>query len=209
MIYTIGHSTLSQEAFLELVVQSGIQTVMDVRSHPTSKWPQFRKIELEAWLPNNKIGYEWEPRLGGWDVQHAPFVEQMAMVHVDLKPYLLGKFPKQRIAKKTPTYPLLEGQISKPLWTNLGFYDYQYFMTIPEFFEGADALIKRGESEEVAIMCCELLPWRCHRSMIADYLVYRNVEVVHLQPKRKSHREMLGNRLERYELDVRAVWAAH
>jgi hypothetical protein len=97
MIYSIGHSTLSIEDFLDVI--TCVDTVIDIRSHPTSKWSQFWKSEMEEWLPERGKRYEWEPRLGGWDVRHAPLLGEMAKVEIDLSPYLKGKFPKQRIGK--------------------------------------------------------------------------------------------------------------
>ncbi|NTV42119.1 MAG: DUF488 domain-containing protein, partial [Syntrophobacteraceae bacterium] len=43
-----------------------------------------------------------------------------------------------------------------------------------------------GREERVAIMCAEALPWRCHRSLIADALTVRGVEVRHIMSL-KSH----------------------
>lgn len=128
---------------------------------------------------------------------------------VDLKAYATGKFPKQRIAKGKIPEP--NGQLDlpsvKPAWTNQGLYDYSYFMSLPEFVEGAEALMERGSREDVAIMCCEAVPWRCHRSMVCDYLAHRGVESYHVFGGRvKTHSSMLGNRLDRYEVEVVSSW---
>jgi hypothetical protein len=55
-----------------------------------------------------------------------------------------------------------------------GFADY---MQTPEFRQHLDDLIKLAKSERIAIMCAEAVPWRCHRSLIADALLARGIEV--------------------------------
>lgn len=201
MIYTIGHSILSINDFLKLI--KPIATVIDIRSHPTSKWPQYHKTEMEKWLPTAGKQYKWEPGLGGWDVRHAPLTEEMRKHNVDITSYLNGKFPKQTIAKKIQDYPLFE---EKPIWTNVGLRDYSYFMTLPEFLEAANQLIEQGRNENVGILCCELQWWRCHRSMVSDYLVYQGSDALHLQPKSVLHSQVIGNRLQRYDEYVSKIW---
>lgn len=204
-IYTVGHSTLDKEAFLKLV--EPVATVIDVRSHPTSRWEQFRKEELEQWLPDAGVGYEWWPELGGWTKRHLGLADAMEERLVDVRAYARGKFPKQRIGKNFP-HPdqnelPLEG---RPTWYNQGLWDYSWFMALPEFVEGAERLIERGRTEDVGILCCECLWWKCHRSMIADYLCFRGADAVHLQPQLKAHSKALGNRLERYHPDIVKAW---
>lgn len=66
-LLTVGHGTMSGEAFTELVRAAGVERVVDVRSVPGSRrHPQFARDQLEAWLPAGGIGYRWEPRLGGF-----------------------------------------------------------------------------------------------------------------------------------------------
>lgn len=332
-VYTIGHSTLDKEAFLKLV--GPVTTVIDVRSHPTSRWEQFRKEELERWLPDAGVGYEWWPELGGWTKRHLGLADAMETHLVDVRAYARGKFPKQRIGRDfnpgtgidpacplhgynsrkvpgtrvgnpgqptirtesdgsgvsasgvrslprprglsvesshgprrskhkqgrsdsrqlslpfrtahaaehggaqrprvsdckqqssspdipcTPDYQAgIEASVSctcykshsgviiegRPYWTSQGLWDYSWFMSLPEFVEGAERLIERGKKEDVGILCCECLWWKCHRSMIADYLCYRGEDAVHLQPQLKAHSKALGNRIERYHPDIVKTW---
>lgn len=195
MIHSIGHSTLSEEQFIKSL--RGVSTVVDIRSHPSSKWPQFRKESLETWLPAAGVKYEWEPRLGGWTENHMGFASQMLTHGVDIACYSRGKFPKQRIAKNTQVDP------NKPAWTNVGLYDFSWFMSLNEFIEAAEELISR--TDDVAIMCCEG-PWfKCHRSMVADYIAFRGHDVRHL-PGKKTHTQSLGNRLDRYDPEILKSW---
>jgi uncharacterized protein (DUF488 family) len=65
-------------------------------------------------------------------------------------------------------------------WRNSGFRGYADYMGTPEFAKGLDALIARSVAVPTAIMCAEAVPWRCHRSLIADALVARGIEVRHI-----------------------------
>jgi len=56
-------------------------------------------------------------------------------------------------------------------WRNVSFRGYADYMATPEFSEGLEALTKIASSRETAIMCAEAVPWRCHRSLIADALI--------------------------------------
>lgn len=62
-------------------------------------------------------------------------------------------------------------------WHNASFRGYADYMQTAEFWEYLDALIRLAEQEKVAIMCAEAVPWRCHRSLIADALLVRGIEV--------------------------------
>jgi len=58
-----------------------------------------------------------------------------------------------------------------------GFADY---MATPDFAAALEALVATAAARRTAIMCAEALPWRCHRSLIADALAARGVEVMHI-----------------------------
>jgi uncharacterized protein (DUF488 family) len=62
-------------------------------------------------------------------------------------------------------------------WRNASFRGFADYMQTPEFQESLDDLIELAKREQVAIMCAEAVPWRCHRSLIADALLARGVEV--------------------------------
>jgi uncharacterized protein (DUF488 family) len=65
-VYTFGHGTLDQAAFVDLIRGAGLAQVVDVRSYPGSRRnPQYGRPELEMWLPAAGVDYSWEPRLGG------------------------------------------------------------------------------------------------------------------------------------------------
>ncbi len=65
-------------------------------------------------------------------------------------------------------------------WRNEGFRGYADYMQTPEFAAGLDDLTGLATRTPTAIMCAEALPWRCHRSLIADALVARGWTVLHI-----------------------------
>lgn len=62
-------------------------------------------------------------------------------------------------------------------WHNASFQGFADYMQTPEFRVHLDDLIELAKSERIAIMCAEAVPWRCHRSLIADALLARSIEV--------------------------------
>lgn len=68
-------------------------------------------------------------------------------------------------------------------WRNKSFRGYADFMQTKEFSEQLLHLMALARQNCIAIMCAEALPWRCHRSLIADALVVRNVNVQHIISK--------------------------
>ena len=66
-------------------------------------------------------------------------------------------------------------------WRNASFRGYADYMETGRFQKGIERLLNVAEeSGPTAIMCAEAVWWRCHRSLIADYLKVRNVEVLHI-----------------------------
>ena len=66
-VWTIGHSNRSVERFVSLLGEHKIQTLIDIRSFPTSKVEHFRREEMEHWLPEHGIEYVWLGKeLGGY-----------------------------------------------------------------------------------------------------------------------------------------------
>ena len=72
-------------------------------------------------------------------------------------------------------------------WRNASFRGYADYMQTPEFAEHLAQLIEAARRERVALMCAEAVPWRCHRSLIADALVVRGLRVEEITSR--SHRD--------------------
>ncbi len=73
-------------------------------------------------------------------------------------------------------------------WRNTSFRGFADYMQTEEFSGGLRKLVGFGKKRRVAIMCAEGNPFRCHRSLVADALTVRKVEVFHIS-SRTSVRE--------------------
>ena len=62
-------------------------------------------------------------------------------------------------------------------WRNVSFRGFADYMQTPQFAENLAALIEQATRERVVLMCAEAVPWRCHRSLIADALVIHGIRV--------------------------------
>jgi uncharacterized protein (DUF488 family) len=62
-------------------------------------------------------------------------------------------------------------------WRNASFRGFADYMQTSDFSTALDKLITLSQKKTLAIMCAETLPWRCHRSLIADALLLRGIEV--------------------------------
>ena len=76
-------------------------------------------------------------------------------------------------------------------WRNASFRGYADYMQTPEFDVGLEALIDCAGKKRVAIMCAEAVPWRCHRSLIADALLARGIPSEHIMTERRRDRHKL------------------
>ena len=65
-------------------------------------------------------------------------------------------------------------------WKNASFRGFADYMQSSEFEQSLDALVDVAQREHVAVMCAEAVPWRCHRSLIADALVARDIPTEHI-----------------------------
>lgn len=65
-------------------------------------------------------------------------------------------------------------------WHNASFRGYADYMQTVEFADGLKELIVLSGAQRTAIMCAEAVPWRCHRSLVADALSVRGIPVVEI-----------------------------
>jgi uncharacterized protein (DUF488 family) len=65
-------------------------------------------------------------------------------------------------------------------WRHASFRGYADYMQTEEFAQGLEGLIALSRKRRVAIMCAEAVPWRCHRSLVADALSVRGFPVVEI-----------------------------
>ena len=71
-------------------------------------------------------------------------------------------------------------------WRNEQFRGYADHMETEQFKNGVRELLELASSKRVAVMCAEAVWWRCHRSLIADYLKAAGHEVIHILDEKKT-----------------------
>lgn len=145
-IYTIGHSTLTIPAFVDLLRVGEVQLVADIRTVPRSRTnPQYNRDTFPGELAGYQVDYGYLDALGG----------------------LRGRTPG--------VAPEVNG-----LWRNRSFHNYADYALTEAFAEGLQELLALAAGQRCAIMCAEAVWWRCHRRIVADYLLARGREVFHL-----------------------------
>ena len=153
-IFTVGHSTLPIDAFVDLLKTYGIERLVDIRTIPRSRHnPQFNAGELSGSLRAHNIEYVPMPALGG--LRHA--------------------------RKDSPNTG----------WRNKSFRGYADYMQTEAFQHALEALIALGREKRTGIMCAEAVPWRCHRSLVADALSIRGVDVQHIMNRNSTKPHVL------------------
>ena len=71
-------------------------------------------------------------------------------------------------------------------WRNTSFRGLADYMQTSEFAAGLQRLMKLAGQKRSAIMCAEAVPWRCHRSLIADALTVRGIQVEDIMSMKRS-----------------------
>jgi uncharacterized protein (DUF488 family) len=74
-------------------------------------------------------------------------------------------------------------------WRNASFRGFADYMQTSQFTKAVEKLVRLARRRRLALMCAEAVPWRCHRSLIADALVVRGigVEDIMSQSRRQPH----------------------
>jgi uncharacterized protein (DUF488 family) len=142
-IFTIGHSTLPINRFIELLNQNGVTQLIDIRTIPKSRHnPQFNFDTLAASLAAAHIRYVQLKELGG--LRHA------------------------------------RRDSANVGWRNLSFRGFADYMQTPEFRAALGRAVELAQAQMTALMCAEAVPWRCHRSLVADALTIRGIRVLEI-----------------------------
>jgi len=146
------------------------------RWRTSSRWaiPRARSADFLALLAEHQIA-----RLV--DVRSVPRSRHNPQFNRDLLPQSL-----EQAGIAYTHFPALGGlrharkDSPNTAWDNASFRGYADYMLTPEFDRALDDLIALAARERIAIMCAEAVPWRCHRSLIADALTARGIPVTHI-----------------------------
>ena len=76
-------------------------------------------------------------------------------------------------------------------WRNTSFRGFADYMATPEFSEGLEMLMKIAGGTKTAFMCAEAVPWRCHRSLIADALIKKGWIVRDIMSRKSTPKHRL------------------
>jgi len=71
-------------------------------------------------------------------------------------------------------------------WRNAGFRGFADYMQTDDFAEGLGRLMKIAKTKRTAIMCAEAVPWRCHRSLIADALLAHGYQAEEIESLKRT-----------------------
>ena len=141
-VFTIGHSNRKWSDFISILKENNVDLLVDVRRYPGSRaCPQFNKEQMTTAVQRENISYVHIEKLGG-----------------------------RRNNNKSDS----KGNRSRDYggWKNKSFRACADYMTTTSFREGIDELLSLTRNyDNLAIMCAEAVPWRCHRRMIADCLM--------------------------------------
>jgi uncharacterized protein (DUF488 family) len=93
-------------------------------------------------------------------------------------------------------------------WINPQFRGYADYMETDAFKQGVKDLVELARGARVAVMCAEAVWWRCHRSLLADYLKAAGHEVLHIVDANKSeeHPFTSAARIVKGELSYRGLY---
>jgi uncharacterized protein (DUF488 family) len=93
------------------------------------------------------------------------------------------------------------------VWRNKSFRGYADYIETADFRSGIERLLAIAGQHRVAIMCSEAVWWRCHRSLISDYLKVGGTDVRHIMGNGKSEPHPLTSaaRIVNGELSYRGV----
>ncbi len=84
-------------------------------------------------------------------------------------------------------------------WKNNSFKNYANYAFTDEFQDSLQELLKLGRKYKTAIMCAEVLWWRCHRRIITDYLIINNKNVLHIFDFKKIEKAILNKNAKKLE----------
>ena len=142
-VFTIGHSNRQWSDFISILKDNHVDLLVDIRRYPGSRTcPQFNKEQMTIELNKESISYIHIEKLGG------------------------------RRNKLDINENSRNNDHNNAGCKNKSFRAYADYMATTSFKEGINELLSLMKKySNLAIMCAEAVPWRCHRRMIADYLI--------------------------------------
>ena len=137
--------------------------------HSTHPWEEFRDI-LRAYGIKRVVDVRTVPRS-----RHNPQFNRETL-STKLRNARIGYVHSAKLGGLRRAKP----DSANTGWRNLSFRGFADYMQTPDFEAGLEQLLKLARQKKSVIMCAEAVPWRCHRSLIADALVARHIPAEHI-----------------------------
>jgi uncharacterized protein (DUF488 family) len=150
------------------------------------------------------IGHSTRPLESFLEILHAQGVAQVVDIRTMPRSRHNPQFNQESLSKnlkaRSISYVLMKelGGLRRPKsnspnmgWRNSSFRGFADYMQTQEFSKAIDKLIDLSQNGQAVIMCAEVLPWRCHRWLIADALTIRGVQVEHIMTDKKRTKHSL------------------
>jgi uncharacterized protein (DUF488 family) len=176
----------------------GISTVLTI-GHSTRTWKVFLDL-LRAYRVERVIDVRSIPRS-----RHNPQFDQKTL-RTKLRAARIGYVHLRKLGGLRHA-----GRDSSNMgWRNSSFRGFADYMQTSEFDAGLQRLIKLARQKRSALMCAEAVPWRCHRSLIADALTVLGIRVEDIMSKNRStlHRLTCFGRVRRGRITYPGARAA-
>lgn len=146
-------------------------------THPMKNFIQM----LQAWEINLLIDIRTIPKSS-----YVPWFNSDSLkTTLNRKKIRYLHFPKLGGLRKPKSDSINQG------WHNAAFRGFADYMQTPEFFSALKELNQQIKTHQVAIMCAEAVPWRCHRSLIADAEITRGIRVFDIMSPTNLHEHHL------------------
>jgi len=152
----------------------GISTVLTI-GHSTRTWKVFLDL-LRAYRVERVIDVRSIPRS-----RHNPQFDQETL-STKLRAARIGYVHLRKLGGLRHA----RRDSSNMGWRNSSFRGFADYMQTSEFDAGLQRLIKLAKQRRSALMCAEAVPWRCHRSLIADALTVLGIRVEDIMSKARS-----------------------
>jgi uncharacterized protein (DUF488 family) len=157
------------------------ETIFTV-GHSTHRWEEFLAI-----LRCHEIGAVADVRRFPGSRNHPQF--KAATLETALPKSGIDYLPFRELGgRRSP----VKASMINAGWRSAAFRGYADFMQSDEFAAGIDRLEETARRKATAIMCAEAVPWRCHRSLIADALLVRGWQVLDIFGKGPAKEHVLN-----------------
>lgn len=124
------------------------------------------------------------------DIRATPWSRTNPQFNLDtlpeaLAPFDIGYTRIEELGGRRPKSKTVPPDVNA-FWTNQSFHNYADYALSDDFRRGLSQLARLSADHRVAFMCSEAVWWRCHRRIVADYLLKDGLEVFHLMDPQRA-----------------------